>query len=176
MLSRASCSKVLVLSRRAISSKAARDVLDLPKEPCAISLKLLRQAYFMAAKQCHPDVKKDSQLDFVQLTEAYELLQREVAQDNSPTSDDISYHEEQEFRQACLDQLGLQAEVVEECKKSPTFRRWLNGRTDSAYHWRSFLSMNGGLMPKLTVPLGSLTQGSNVGASTSMRATRRRKR
>lgn len=87
----------------------------------------LRQAYYEAAKLCHPDVKQDdNKLDFRELTEAYDHLMNggHVSHDKY---EDISRDEEDEYRKACIQILGIRAEIVEESKQNPMFLRWLGG-------------------------------------------------
>jgi hypothetical protein len=84
--------------------------------------------------------------DFLRITNAYELLQQEAIKSTNYVT---SQEEEEDFRNACEQQLGLSAEIVEECKQNPAFLRWLSGRTDSAHYWRSFFHQNGGLAPRL---------------------------
>mmetsp|Transcript_4152 Transcript_4152/g.6268 ORF Transcript_4152/g.6268 Transcript_4152/m.6268 type:complete len:216 (+) Transcript_4152:59-706(+) len=150
----------------------ALHLLDLKERPS--SPKLLRVAYFQAAKNCHPDSpqarallregdKSDEEVEimlttqFLKLTQAYEFLQANIYKhydgddDVVLDQDIISYREEQDFREACQDVLGLSAETVEECKKCPLFREWLKGRTEGAGLWRRFFTQHGGLAPKLPV-------------------------
>ena len=175
-------------NRRNITSKAARALLGLPAkssktETSPLTLKELRHAYFLAAKKCHPDVKPASddeegegaEDDFLQLTRAYELLQGEITknQNEDLIMSAISATEEEEFRQACRTQLGLDAEVVEECKRNPMFVQWLGGNTDAAYHWRCFFTQYGGLAPKLRPSGGQLEVGSTPLPSHMTRRKRR---
>lgn len=157
--------------RRYITSRAARALLGLPakasKETTPLTLKELRHAYFAAAKKCHPDTKPDNEDEekgsddaFLQITRAYELLQAEINQTEILLESTISSSEEEEFRRACRTELGIDAEIVEECKQNPAFRQWLLGRTDAAYHWRVFFLQHGGLAPKLRPSGGRLTTGS----------------
>jgi hypothetical protein len=151
--------------------------------------KELRDAYFTAAKCCHPDspnakvnvdVNVDIDVDmntsideeerkaqltnqFHAISEAYELLIKEdpVSDDFSSASgssasssseslhDYITKSEEQHFREACDDFLGVDAEIVEESKQCPLFRQWLKGRTVDAFLWNMFLMKHGGLAPML---------------------------
>jgi hypothetical protein len=151
----------------------------------------LRDAYFLAAKKCHPDtsnieiiagsndendtlkaqkIRKELTSIFLQITDAYELLQKHCK--NQPSSSSsassenhktrsstntefdnevefFSLTEEEDYRQACLDHLGLDADIVEESKKCPLFRQWLQGNTDSAAIWGNFLMLHGGLAPMI---------------------------
>eukprot|EP00534_Pseudo-nitzschia_fraudulenta_P003786 CAMPEP_0201134762 /NCGR_PEP_ID=MMETSP0850-20130426/52626_1 /ASSEMBLY_ACC=CAM_ASM_000622 /TAXON_ID=183588 /ORGANISM="Pseudo-nitzschia fraudulenta, Strain WWA7" /LENGTH=150 /DNA_ID=CAMNT_0047405771 /DNA_START=130 /DNA_END=579 /DNA_ORIENTATION=+ len=95
----------------------------------------LRQAYYDAAKLCHPDVKEeDHKLDFRELKDAYEHLIKGGHVSND-SGEDITVDEENDFRRACMDVLGLKAEIVEESKQNPMFLHWLSGRTDGAQYW-----------------------------------------
>ncbi len=119
---------------------------------------------------CHPDTKKknhqrnadDSTIQFLELTEAYEILQQTInnrrKNNNTATTttannneDTFIIHksEEEHFRAACREKLGLDAETVEESKKCPLFREWLKGKTDAAFHWNNFFMLHGGLAPML---------------------------
>jgi hypothetical protein len=161
-------------------------------DPSPLTLTELRHAYFAAAKRCHPDMKKKgdhdnndddenhikngettaSAVDFLQVTHAYEILQREITNTQDELAA-ITSSEEEEFRNACQSWLGMKAEIVEECKKNPIFRQWLSGRTDAAYHWRAFFQQNGGLAPKLRPSGGQLAAGDTASAPSH---TTRRKR
>ena len=191
----------LSFSRKRIDE--ARMRLGLPPSPSKnvsesaetdkLSMTELRQAYFAAAKQCHPDLhhhhqqprngdnsKRDGS-DFLLLTQAYELLQREIIGVESKTDDFfdsiITVSEEEAFRRMCQAQLGIPADIVEECKSNPMFRQWLQGKTDAAMHWRSFLMQNGGLAPKLRSRAGWLPAGDkDTIAQNKRRLLRRRKR
>jgi DnaJ domain len=164
---------------RFLTSQAARSLLGLPSTKStrstsghniktkngeaisstpSLTLKELRHAYFAAAKKCHPDLQNDDEDKdnnnsnaFLQVTLAYEMLQKEIvsAREDEDMLLDIPVSEDEEFRKACRTQLGIDAEIVEECKKSPIFRQWLLGRTDSAHYWRSFFTQHGGFAPKL---------------------------
>jgi hypothetical protein len=108
-----------------------------------------------------------SSSDFIHLTQAYELLRSEAtgnkdAMGSYPTA--LSPSEEEEYRLACENQLGLTAEIVEECKKNPGFLMWLSGRSDSAHHWRSFFALHGGLGPRLQPRDEMLSCGRPTGA------------
>jgi len=185
----------LSFSRKRIDE--ARMRLGLPPLPLQnitesdrLSMTELRQAYFAAAKQCHPDLlhqqtrngdssKRDGS-DFLLLTQAYELLQQEIM-GGSKTDDFfdsiITESEEDAFRRMCQAQLGIPAEIVEECKSNPMFRQWLQGKTDAATHWKSFLMQNGGLAPKLRPRAGWLPAGDeDTSAQNKRRLLRRRKR
>lgn len=167
------------LHRRSIhSTTAALELLNLTNKPNYTQLEL-RDAYFNAAKRCHPDSTFQKQSDdvnvydltsqFMQLTDAYEYLQK---QNNEPFDEDdheikISDNEEQIYRENCLEVLGLQAEVVEESKRCPLFRDWLRGNTDAALHWKIFFMLNGGLAPKLN-PVSNL-----IGAGKEKKIARR---
>jgi len=170
--------------------------LNLSQKP-DFSPKDLRNAYFTAAKLCHPDSlqKQDSEnVDFVQrfldLTEAYELLQKHKTPFSLNSDDDddenineynnvIHRSEEQNFREACIMYLGIDAETVEESKKCVLFREWLKGRTDAAFHWNNFFMLHGGLAPMLRQKKKlSLTDGAGGGAgnSNNIYGKRRRRR
>eukprot|EP00551_Chaetoceros_affinis_P008842 CAMPEP_0203668454 /NCGR_PEP_ID=MMETSP0090-20130426/5088_1 /ASSEMBLY_ACC=CAM_ASM_001088 /TAXON_ID=426623 /ORGANISM="Chaetoceros affinis, Strain CCMP159" /LENGTH=137 /DNA_ID=CAMNT_0050532905 /DNA_START=231 /DNA_END=644 /DNA_ORIENTATION=+ len=101
---------------------------------------------------------------FHAVSEAYELLQKHQNTDLRDTaatstepssqshyydSDIITKSEEQHFREACIEFLGVDAEIVEESKRCPLFREWLKGRTVDAFLWNSFLMKHGGLAPML---------------------------
>jgi len=147
----------------------------------------LRRAYFEAAKRTHPDVVQQLQtedgesiatLDFRDITEAYEHLLtgdgNNFTQYNKEEMEDIvTVSEEEEYRQACQAILGLPAEIVEESKQNPMFRRWLVGNTDAAHHWRVFLAANGGLAQKLRLPAGYLGKGKDKAVKKS--ETRRKR-
>ena len=197
-----------VTNKRCISSNAARALLGLPAKTTkkssradtsssSLTLKELRHAYFAAAKKCHPDMVKghsdnndnnntqssssSSSLDFLQVTRAYEVLQNEITQKNlqEVLQDAISPDEEAEFRNACKTWLGIDAEIVEECKQSPMFRKWLSGRTDAAYHWKTFFLQHGGLAPKLRSskqPGHLLSSGDNGSAGLRSHTTRRKRK
>lgn len=160
---------------RRISSQRARSLLGLPTDPLqTVTLKEVRQAYFAAAKQCHPDMKNVSCHDeFLQLTMAYEALQSKVESSYLDNVEAISLSEEEEFRAACQRSLGVPAEIVEECKQNPMFRRWLGGNTDAAHTWRDFFVQNGGLAPKLRPVAGWLESGNDATLTTSRRRRKR---
>mmetsp|Transcript_22723 Transcript_22723/g.32058 ORF Transcript_22723/g.32058 Transcript_22723/m.32058 type:complete len:201 (+) Transcript_22723:134-736(+) len=165
--------------------RSALELLNLPTNK-TFDQKELRDAYFSAAKQCHPDSNKKSQSNddltnrFLDITEAYEFLQKESytfdsdqstnrnKDDDLDETDIISKSEEQHFREACQEYLGVSAEIVEESKACPLFRAWLKGRTDSAFHWNNFLMLHGGLAPKL--------RGKRTVAYVTEGGSRRRKR
>jgi hypothetical protein len=140
---------------RFFSVTAALDTLRLKQSD--FSPKDLRDAYFTAAKLCHPDLNKTKSNGnlterFLKITEAYELLQKR----NTGFDDDeidmthiITKTEEQMYRDACRQCLGLDAETVEESKKCPLFRDWLKGQTDAAFTWSNFFMSHGGLAPML---------------------------
>ena len=119
--------------------------------------KQLRDAYFTAAKLCHPDLNKTKSEDelterFLKITEAYEFLQKNKSseiEEEIDFSNIISKSEEQMYRDACMECLGLDAETVEESKKCILFRDWLKGKTDAAFTWNRFFMSHGGLAPML---------------------------
>lgn len=162
-------------SRSAIRS--AIDILNLSDKP-NFNPRELRDAYFAEAKLCHPDSntkrsavpsephKHDSATQFHRINEAYDLLLKyptpttgfsngATAEDghSDDTDDDFSHivskSEEQFFREACREYLGVDAETVEESKRCPLFREWLKGRSDAAFHWNNFFMLHGGLAPML---------------------------
>lgn len=176
---------------RCISTRAALRLLGLPRDQNehSLTIKQLRHAYFAAAKRCHPDIVKnnnngdettkedDGHADFLELTAAYEHLSRTVTHGDEWGDDFVvSADEEADFRAACEMSLGVSAEIVEECKRSPIFRRWLSGRTDAAHTWRDFLTKNGGLAPKLQPVAGELPSGQGIGAGSPSRLHSRRRR
>ena len=126
-----------------ISTESARKILGLSLSPSssssAISMKELRVAYFKASKACHPDTQfgkntyQDATLQFLAVTEAYEQLKHlTTSTTNTITSEVIiSKTEEEEFREACQEWLGISAEIVEESKQCPIFREWLKGKVRS---------------------------------------------
>ena len=171
-----------------------------------ITLKELRHAYFAAAKKCHPDMQQQQQQqppdrndddddeetnddnndnsdeskdEFLQLTRAYELLQAEITKDGNLILSTISASEEEEFRLACQSELGVAAEIVEECKRTPIFRQWLMGGSDSAHRWKIFFLSHGGLAPKLRPNGGAISAGGTIDENGKYKApphTTRRKR
>ena len=186
------------IRNRCITTRAARALLGFPTKASAdatpITLKELRHAYFAAAKKCHPDMQpststsasseegngKDDEEDgandeFLQLTRAYELLQAQITKDGDLILSTISASEEEEFRAACQSELGVAAEIVEECKRTPIFRQWLIGNTDSAHRWKIFFLSHGGLAPKLRPNGGALSAGSNHAKAPAHTTRRKRK-
>lgn len=182
------------------TTAAALDLLSLTNKPNFTPLEL-RDAYFSAAKRCHPDSsfqkqQKDNNTDiydltsrFLQLTDAYECLQKKSESNthykgkpsstydwNNIDEDDvkISETEEEEFRAACIEYLGLQAEVVEESKRCPLFRDWLRGNTDAAIHWKMFFMLYGGLAPKLN-PVSNLLDSGSLGKKIDRRKQHQRR-
>ena len=145
---------------RLVTTTAAKSFLGFHKDSMP-TIKELRHAYFDAAKQCHPDLQRHKEkengadaLDFRDITAAYEhLLNHQI---NNGEKFQISQDEEDTYRQACLDVLGVPADIVEESKQNPMFRHWLGGNTDGAQHWRAFFSGHGGLAEKLRPPAGYL--------------------
>ncbi len=130
--------------------------------------KELRDAYFTAAKLCHPDLNKTKSSEelsekFLEITEAYEYLQKKqpssprTKSSNGQNNDEgdidwsnyVTKSEEQVYRDACQEILGLDAEIVEESKRCSLFRDWLKGKTDAAFHWNNFFMLHGGLAPML---------------------------
>lgn len=126
----------------------------------------LRDAYFEAAKRCHPDANQDddevkarSSDLFLKVTEAYELLRKyprgdlssssEIEEDEYYEKNIISKTEEQFYRDAVYETLGMRAEDLEESKKCPMFRIWLAGGSHTAFHFNLFLMRHGGLAPML---------------------------
>jgi hypothetical protein len=153
---------------RLVSSSGAKGLLGLQED--VASVQELRAAYFRKSKECHPDIAGGGSYDFLQLTDAYECLLRELNGNAVTTS--ITYDEELAFRMACEEHLGISAEMVEECKKNPMFQTWLSGRTDGAQHWRAFLSQHGGLATKLRSL--AVAAGESVKANQTRRSRRRK--
>lgn len=148
----------------------------------------LRDAYFDAAKKCHPDSQSSFQRMskasshtgrmamsddeqkaelsnmFLEITEAYDLLRKypggyvhatgskstfTAAPDVDENEFIISKTEEQHYREAVRESLGIDAEALEESKRCPMFREWLKGKSHMAYHFNLFLMRHGGLAPML---------------------------
>lgn len=132
---------------------AAKEVLGIHGD---VTSKQLRLAYLQAAKECHPDLvkkNKNDAVDFRKVTDAYELLSTGVV----PDADlGITVQEDASFRAACKEWLGVKAETVEESKRCPIFRQWLEGGTDSAFRWKVFFALHGGLAPMLRPPTALL--------------------
>ena len=167
----------LVNFRRSITTTAAKSMLGFKKE-ARPTIKELRHAYFEAAKLCHPDMQQDhneeDQRDFRDITEAYEhLLNGKHHRAHGDDYFQVSVEEEEQYRQACIDILGIPADIVEESKQNPMFRHWLDGNTDGAQYWRSFFAVHGGLAQKLRPPAGYLE--SNQDCQTPKSQTRRKR-
>ena len=143
-------------------------------QDCQPTVIELRTAYYEAAKKCHPDVKEeDNAFDFRELKDAYEHLVNGGHVTDDPSTD-ITIYEEQLYRKACVEILGLKAEIVEESKQNPMFLHWLSGKTDGAQIWRNFFTHHGGLAQKLRPPDGYLA--ANVKHVPNASETRRRRR
>lgn len=159
-----------------IDKHEAMRILSLTQ---SFSPKDLRDSYFHKAKLCHPDsaqtnISQDELTSrFLQITEAYEFLQKykkeSIGMEDDIDLNFISKTEEQHYREACRESLGLDAETVEESKRCPLFREWLKGRSDAAFHWNAFFMKHGGLAPMLKTRHCVLSMGANDGR-------RRRKR
>ena len=177
------------ISVRSLTMESACRLLGLDSKTTnsvKLDRQILRHAYYQAAKQCHPDAQSSASsqsssdanaLDFLKVTEAYEWLQErlEDTRGNNTTTNptiDIPYEQEQVFRQACWVQLQLPAEIVEECKRSVEFRKWLAGNTDAAHTWRNFLTQHGGLAPVLPT---SNVMAIDVGDSLPKHLSRRKR-
>jgi hypothetical protein len=148
----------------------AQRMLGLREGETFTSLEL-RDAYFTSAKQCHPDlvsgsgddedIQRAATVAFFKISDAYELLRGHVVgfggngDGNGYSSDEIAASEEESFREACWQWLGVSPEIVEESKKCPMFRQWLlsAGKSHSAETWLNFFSLNGGFAPRLRPPL-----------------------
>ncbi len=182
-----------------ISTSAAKSILGFSEDQ-QFSIRELRHAYFEAAKRWHPDVvvvrpqimetrnnyhtDDVDTIDFRDITDAYEHLlncpDHHTPFCNSNTKQGgmenniITIDEDEEYRQACQSQLGLPAEIVEESKRNPMFRKWLLGNTDAAHLWRVFLAANGGLAQKLRPIAGYLGKGEGEGALKKSETRRRR--
>ncbi len=142
---------------------ASLKILSLNKN---FTIRELRDAYFDAAKQCHPDtlsakeedsdnLKTQASNQFLQITEAYEALQiyaNHGRQDNTKELDldfIITKTDEEYYREAVYETLGIDADVLEESKKCPMFRIWLKGGSHTAFHYNMFLMRHGGLAQML---------------------------
>ena len=176
-------------SSRPSSSSSISASLKLLSLTRHFTARELRDAYFDAAKRCHPDtaslqtprssaaaaaahtrtrtrtipVDEDAQKaqasnSFLEITEAYEALQEYSAngrKDNGGLSkqynemDFITKTEEQYYREAVKETLGIDADVLEESKKCPMFRIWLKGGSHTAFHYNIFLMRHGGLAQML---------------------------
>mmetsp|Transcript_29631 Transcript_29631/g.62835 ORF Transcript_29631/g.62835 Transcript_29631/m.62835 type:complete len:196 (-) Transcript_29631:145-732(-) len=186
------CSQNSALTRgmlcRSISTTAAKSMLGFSEEE-KFTIRELRHAYFEAAKRHHPDVvqqhqqtdnaNSDGALDFRNITEAYEHLlsgDHNIQYSKEEMQNIVSISEEEEYRLACKEILGLPAEIVEESKKNPMFRRWLTGNTDAAHHWRVFFAGHGGLAQKLRPPAGYLGRGEEDGIVKKSETRRKRSR
>lgn len=139
--------------------ESARELLGLDAN-ANVTARVLRQSYLKAAMRCHPDLQQNKDSDeFRKVTAAYEFLRSGV----NPDQDlGITGQEDNEFRQACQDWLGLPGEVVEETKRCPMFRTWLDGKTDAAFRWRLFFALHGGLAPMLRPPSALLEDQSEA--------------
>lgn len=138
--------------------ESARKILGLDAS-AKLSARVLRQSYLKAAMRCHPDLQQNKDSDeFRKVTAAYEFLQSGVAPDQDLG---ITAQDDSDFRQACQDWLGLPGEVVEETKRCPMFRTWLDGKTDAAFRWRLFFALHGGLAPMLRPPSALLEDQSD---------------
>ena len=163
--------------------KLALRTLSLSK---GFSNKELRDAYFDAAKRCHPDSYSPSTTSttdttqmgdilataggetvhktkarmtdmFLEITEAYELLRQHPGgslsspqlRQEEEDMDIMPQSEEEFYRQAVRETLGIEAEILEESKKCPMFRLWLKGGSIMAFHFNLFLMRHGGLAPML---------------------------
>jgi hypothetical protein len=173
--------------KRSISSREALRVLGM-KSP-SYTTRELRDAYFTAAKQCHPDVAKSHQQEwsttsndnnpidtgerFRLITIAYERLKSStLTTPDEDGSSSVPQDDQMHYRAACDEVLGVPAEIVEECKRDPKFRHWLGGNTDAAIFWRNFFAVHGGLAPMLDEPAGLL--GSNEKHTSKINARRKR--
>ncbi|GKY90288.1 hypothetical protein MPSEU_000002900 [Mayamaea pseudoterrestris] len=180
--------RVRSIIHRCISSRAARSLLGLPPHASQeLTMMDIRFAYFKRAKECHPDIVRGSSSndnddndvaaahsDFIKVTLAYEVLQQELTGRSGSSNNDIiiSQSEEESFRIACEQQLGLSAELVEECKTCEAFREWLTGNTDAAHTWRDFFMQHGGLAPRLNASVGVIGAGSSARGVGSRRKRR----
>lgn len=171
---------------RHLTLQSAERLLGLTDSP-RYTARELRDAYFDAAKSCHPDstheakARKslapiDAARHFLEVTEAYELLRSGKNASFQSDASFVTKSEEQEFRDACKEWLGLDAETVEESKRCPLFRRWLQGGTDAACHWNNFFFLNGGLVPKLRPPAALIGEGGSSSSSSAGPGARRRRK
>lgn len=165
---------------RCVSTTAARTLLGLPE---AFTPRQLRDAYFEAARSSHPDAVCDDADDlpsaraFIAISEAYEKL-RGVPGEGEHDPSVVTGSEEDEFRALCLVELGVTADAVEEAKRCPMFRIWLQNSSrnnDYANHWRRFLAMNGGLAPRLA-PRTLVGGGASASSGPRRRVVRKTRR
>jgi hypothetical protein len=168
----------------AVTSRKINSALRILSLSQGFQPKDLRDAYFDAAKKCHPDShsslhsirvehaangdgddRRRAKLSsmFLEITEAYELLRKYpggyVNSSSKKSSfsvdeqdveyDFISKTEEQHYREAVQEALGIDAEALEESKRCPMFREWLKGKSHMAFHFNLFLMRHGGLAPML---------------------------
>lgn len=164
-------------SKRFLTNQDALEILSLSRT--RLTPATLRMAYLQAAKECHPDTsqnthhsKEEAAAQFRLVTEAYEVLLRGKLNSNDTGDYGITIEEDTAFRRACQERLGLPAEIVEESKKCPAFRQWLDGKTDAAHYWRVFFIQHGGLAPKLRPPAAGLLESNVVPTKSSTRRRR----
>ena len=139
-------------SLHSMTSSRARAVLDIPASLDELTPSTLRDAYFAASLRVHPDVNPgNTNTSFVRVTEAFEHLAESLVvgeADIIGRGVELTVDEESAYREACLAVLGLSAEQVEQSKADEQFRLWLGGDTYSTTTWNTFLSLNGGLVPR----------------------------
>lgn len=178
---------------------AARSILGLSHPPT--DLHQLRQAYLKAVKNCHPDLqhqhpnKATLVQQFRQVQQSYEMLlfsfqpalaeERSESTSTSSTSNPngagqqrhVYRHKlnEQEYRDACQEWLNISAETVEESLKCDMFQQWLLGKSDAAYHWRTFLQMYPHPLSHFTQQRNSSHPSNNKAAAEQAVPLRRRK-
>lgn len=164
-------------SKRFLTNQDALGILKLSHTRLTPST--LRTAYLQAAKACHPDTSQNAQhskeeaaQQFRLVTEAYEYLLTGKLDSDDTNDYGITIEEDAAFRRACQERLGLPAEIVEESKKCPAFRQWLDGKTDAAHYWRVFFIQHGGLAPKLRPPAAGLLESNLVPTKSSTRRRR----
>lgn len=184
----------LSTSKSTSSSSSIQKSLRMLSLTKHFTAKELRDAYFESAKRCHPDVqpqrrslhsdhmnidqKAESTNMFLEITEAYEELQKYIASgrkvsgsigSTTHSNDDygninenelITKSEEHYYREAVKETLGIDADVLEESKKCPMFRLWLKGGSHMAFHYNIFLMRHGGLAQMLpTKEVAKISEG-----------------